>query len=141
MPWLTCHTPQTRKHLVQVAQRLRGSVCSKQAAYGDVLCPLIAEACIAVCPPNTANFEVDNVRVCKIVGAGVHDSSLVRGVVIRRGPEGTIKSTTDAKVAVFAQGVDTSSTETKVLFYCTMFNQICPGLSSLSPGMDCACCF
>ena len=59
-------------------------MCSKQAAYGDVLCPLIAEACIAVCPPNTANFEVDNVRVAKIVGAGVSDSSLVRGVVIRR---------------------------------------------------------
>ena len=101
--------------VLQVAKRLRGSVCSKQQAYGDVLCPLIAEACIAVCPPNAANFEVDNVRVCKIVGAGVSNSSVVRGVVIRRGPEGTIKSATDAKVAVFAQGVDTSSTETKVL--------------------------
>ena len=67
----------------QVAARLRSSVLSKQPSYGDVLCPLIAQACIAVCPANAHNFDVDNVRVCKIAGGGVADSSLVRGVVIR----------------------------------------------------------
>lgn len=35
-------------------------------------------------------------------------------MVLKRGAEGTVTKVTDAKVAVFAQGVDTSSTETKV---------------------------
>ncbi|KAK9801408.1 hypothetical protein WJX73_007565 [Symbiochloris irregularis] len=97
----------------QIAKRIRGSVTSKQAGYEDILCRLIAAACIEVCPKNPANFNVDNVRVCKIPGSGVHDSTVLHGIVLKRGTEGVIKNVTDAKVAVFVQGVDTSSTETK----------------------------
>ncbi len=76
---------------------------------------MAAQACIDVVPKNTANFNVDNVRVVKILGGGAHDSKVVKGVVIKRSTEGAINDVTDAKVAVFAQGVDTASTETKVL--------------------------
>ena len=100
---------------MQVAQRIKGSVSSKQYGFEDLLCPLIAQACIDVCPKNANNFNVDNVRVVKITGSGAYNSSVVKGIVIKRDTEGTVKSVTDAKVAVFAQGVDTSSTETKVL--------------------------
>lgn len=72
------------------------------------------QTCIEVCPKNPANFNVDNVRVVKISGGGAHDSKVVKGVVIKRSTEGSIKDVADAKVAVFAQGVDTASTETKV---------------------------
>ncbi|DBA68483.1 TPA: hypothetical protein ACH3X2_013770 [Trebouxia sp. C0005] len=96
-----------------VAQRIRGAVSSKQYGFEDLLCPLIAQACIDVCPKNPNNFNVDNVRVIKITGSGAYNSSVVKGIVIKRDTEGTVKSVTDAKVAVFAQGVDTSSTETK----------------------------
>ena len=65
-------------------------------------------------PKNSANFNVDNVRVVKILGGGAHDSKVVKGVVIKRSTEGAIQDVTDAKVAVFAQGVDTAATETKV---------------------------
>ena len=117
---------------MQVAQRIRGSVSSKQAGYEDVLCRLIAAACIDVCPKNPANFNVDNVRVCKIAGSGVHDSTVVRGVVLKRDTEGVIKNVADAKVAVFVQGVDTSSTETKV---CLIWRHIAAqaGLPVASP--------
>lgn len=64
-------------------------------------------------PKNPANFNVDNVRVVKIPGGGAGDSRVLKGVVVKRGAEGNIKDVADAKVAVFAQGVDTSSTETK----------------------------
>lgn len=96
-----------------VAVRIKGSVSSKQYGYEDLLAPLISEACIDVCPKNPHNFNVDNVRVVKINGGGVHDSSVVKGMVLKRGVEGSVTAVTDAKVAVFAQGVDTSSTETK----------------------------
>ena len=35
-------------------------------------------------------------------------------MVLKRGVEGSVTRVADAKVAVFSQGVDTSSTETKV---------------------------
>ena len=77
-------------------------------------CAAAAQACIDVVPKNPANFNVDNVRVVKILGAGAHDSKVVKGVVIKRSTEGAIQDVSDAKVAVFAQGVDTAATETKV---------------------------
>ncbi|BDA41671.1 T-complex protein 1 subunit theta [Coccomyxa sp. Obi] len=97
----------------EVTKRIKASVCTKQYGHEDLLSPLIAQACIDVVPKNPANFNVDNVRVVKIAGGGAHDSRVVKGVVIKRGTEGSIKDMTDAKVAVFAQGVDTASTETK----------------------------
>jgi len=97
----------------EVTTRIKGSVCSKQYGLEDTLCPLIAKACISVCPENEKNFSVDNVRVSKLPGGGVYDSSVVKGMVIQRGVENSITSVTDAKVAVFAQGVDTATTDTK----------------------------
>ncbi|KAL4533209.1 hypothetical protein Ndes2526A_g08653 [Nannochloris sp. 'desiccata'] len=96
-----------------VAERIKGSISSKQFGYESLLGPLIAEACIDVVPKNPNNFNVDNVRVVKITGGGIHDSSVIKGLVIKRGVEGTIQSIENAKVAVFAQAVDTSATETK----------------------------
>lgn len=101
---------------MQVERRILGSLSSKLYGFEKILSPLVTEACIAVCPKNKHNFNVDNVRVVKIPGGGVQDSLLVHGVVIRREPEGSIRSAKKAKVAVFAQGVDTASTETKVIF-------------------------
>lgn len=89
-------------------------VISAFHAAHNILAPGTLQACIEVCPKNPANFNVDNVRVVKISGGGAHDSKVVKGVVIKRSTEGSIKDVADAKVAVFAQGVDTASTETKV---------------------------
>ena len=47
----------------QVADRLRGALKSKQNGYEDTLAPLVAQACVDVCPDNKQNFNVDNVRV------------------------------------------------------------------------------
>jgi T-complex protein 1 subunit theta len=58
-------------------------------------------------------FNTDQVRVAKIIGAGVSDSTIVRGFVVPRDAEGQIKHVTAAKVAVFAGGIDLAKTETK----------------------------
>lgn len=86
------------------------------------------QACIDVVPKNPANFNVDNVRVVKILGGGAHDSRVVKGVVIKRSTEGSIQDVTDAKVAVFSQGVDTASTETKVITAVRLSE--CPAVST-----------
>ncbi|XP_074574271.1 T-complex protein 1 subunit theta-like [Curcuma longa] len=97
----------------EVFNRMRASVASKQFGQEDILCPLIADACIQVCPKNPANFNVDNVRVAKLLGGGLHNSLVVRGMVLKGDTVGTIKRVEKAKIAVFAGGIDTSATETK----------------------------
>ncbi|WCJ30908.1 T-complex protein 1 subunit theta [Euphorbia peplus] len=97
----------------EVVIRMKAAVASKQYGQEDVLSSLIADACIQVCPKNPANFNVDNVRVAKLVGGGLRDCTIVRGMVLRSDAVGTIKRIEKAKVAVFAGGVDSSATETK----------------------------
>ncbi|CAD6332798.1 unnamed protein product [Miscanthus lutarioriparius] len=85
----------------EVVLRMRSAVASSSLA------------CIQVCPKNPANFNVDNVRVAKLLGGGLHNSSVVRGMVLKNDAVGSIKRVEKAKIAVFAGGVDTSATETK----------------------------
>lgn len=51
-----------------VSNRLKCPLAAKQFGYEDVLAPLIAKACVSVCPKNPVNFNVDNVRTIKIPG-------------------------------------------------------------------------
>lgn len=39
-------------------------------------------------PPNPKNFNVDNVRVVKIMGGSLSGSRVVQGMVLGREPEG-----------------------------------------------------
>jgi T-complex protein 1 subunit theta len=97
----------------QVSTVLKTALGSKQYGFHEALAPILAEACIQVCPKNPSNFNVDNVRVAKILGGGVTDTRAVKGFVLPRGAEGTIKHVTGAKVAVYASGLEPSKTDTK----------------------------
>lgn len=70
--------------------QLAVAVCDHAYAVGyeDFFCKLIAKACKMALPDNPLNFSVDNVRVCKVVGAQVTDSEVVPGMVIDRTVEG-----------------------------------------------------
>jgi T-complex protein 1 subunit theta len=46
--------------------RLQGTISSKQYGFEDLITRLVAKACVDVCPKNPNNFNVDNVRVCKV---------------------------------------------------------------------------
>uniref|UniRef100_A0A8C6Q3Y1 T-complex protein 1 subunit theta n=1 Tax=Nothobranchius furzeri TaxID=105023 RepID=A0A8C6Q3Y1_NOTFU len=59
------------------------------------------------------NFNVDNVRVCKILGCGVTNSSMLHGMVFKKEAEGDVTSVKDAKIAVFSCPFDCMVTETK----------------------------
>lgn len=97
----------------EVILRMKAAVASKQYGQEDILCPLIADACIQVCPKNPINFNVDNVRVAKLLGGGLHNCTTVRGMVLKGDTVGSIKRIEKAKVVVIAGGVDTTATETK----------------------------
>ncbi|CAO1620472.1 unnamed protein product [Parajaminaea phylloscopi] len=119
-------TPLTVESL---ALALRPCIASKQYGQEDVLAPLVAQAVSLVLPPSASSsssagggekglglkdFNVDNVRVVKIMGGALADSRVVRGMLFNREPEGIVKKIKDgAKVAVFSCGLDISQTETK----------------------------
>ena len=52
-----------------------------------------------MCPKNPANFNVDNVRVAKLVGGGLNNSSIVNGMVLKGDTVGTMKRVEKAKVS------------------------------------------
>lgn len=53
-----------------------------------LLSKLVAEAALAVMPKNPKDFNVDSVRVVKVLGGGLEASRVVRGMVFGREPEG-----------------------------------------------------
>ncbi|KAI2788450.1 putative T-complex protein 1 subunit theta [Penicillium oxalicum] len=97
----------------ELSKALRTVVASKQSGTEDALAALVAEAVLAVLPKNPANFNVDNVRVVKIMGGSLEQSKVVKGMVFGREPDGIIKKAQKAKVGVFSCPIDISQTETK----------------------------
>lgn len=99
----------------QVAQVLESVLGTKYAGYQTVLAPYVAQACISVMPsaPKKPSLNVDSVRVCKLQGGTIGDSTVMKGIVVSRDTAGTIKRAEKAKVAVFGCGIEASSTETK----------------------------
>ena len=82
----TLPTPLTQTSL---ATALKPAIASKQYGFEDTLSSLVAEAALTVMPANPKNFNVDNVRVVKIMGGSLASSKVVRGMVFGREPEGT----------------------------------------------------
>ncbi|KAK2847608.1 hypothetical protein FQN49_005723 [Arthroderma sp. PD_2] len=97
----------------ELGKALKTVIGSKQSGSEEILAPLVAEAVLGVLPRNPANFNVDNVRVVKIMGGSLEQSRVVKGMVFAREPEGSIKKAKKAKVGVFSCPLDISQTETK----------------------------
>ncbi|KAF9445270.1 T-complex protein 1 [Macrolepiota fuliginosa MF-IS2] len=92
---------------------LKPAIAAKQYGQEDTLASLVADAALSVMPPNPKNFNVDNVRVVKIMGGSLAGSKVVQGMVFGREPEGDVKKVHKAKVAVFTSALDVAQTETK----------------------------
>lgn len=98
----------------EVEKRVKAVIGAKQQGVEDVLSRLVVKACATVCQKGQEfNFNVDNVRVAKLSGSGIEESSVVNGLLLRRDAESSIKHASEAKVAVYNTAVDTQTTETK----------------------------
>ncbi|KAL6098634.1 cct8 [Pungitius sinensis] len=107
-----CSSAENLHDVKQVTALIRTAVMSKQYGNEDFLANLIAQACVSIFP-ESGNFNVDNVRVCKILGCGVTASSMLHGMVFKKEAEGDVTSVKDAKIAVFSCPFDCMVTETK----------------------------
>lgn len=97
----------------QLKQVLRTAIMSKQYGQEDFVADLIYKACSAVVNETDTAFNVDNIRVCKILGSSLYRSEVVNGMVFKRFVEGNLTSAVNAKVALYACPVDIMQTETK----------------------------
>ncbi|TIC74349.1 IKI3-domain-containing protein [Wallemia mellicola] len=96
-----------------LVKSIKTSLGSKQFGNEDFLSDLVADAAITVMPKDPSQFNIDNVRVVKIMGGNLYESRVLRGMVFGRQPEGVARNAQKAKVAVFTCGIDISQTETK----------------------------
>jgi len=113
LPKLVVGKAEDLYDLEKVKNYLRASVMSKQYDNEELIAALVAKACVQTCPKNSSNFNVDNIRICKILGSGVHSSTVMNGMVFRRGSETEHKQVENARVVVFACPFDLTQTETK----------------------------
>jgi len=132
LPELTCWEVKDIRNHEQVTKALKTVIGSKQYGNEDFLSDLVARACIGILPEKTA-FNVDNIRICKILGSGIQSSSVVQGMVFRRTVEGSITSIEKAKLAVYSCPFDISTTETKG----TVLIKTAEELANFSRGEEC----
>mmetsp|Transcript_11219 Transcript_11219/g.30331 ORF Transcript_11219/g.30331 Transcript_11219/m.30331 type:complete len:542 (+) Transcript_11219:45-1670(+) len=107
------HTLDDVHDATKVASAIRAVISSKQYGIEDFVAPMVARACVSVMPQSPKMFNVDNVRVAKILGGVAGASDIVRGMVLLREPLGTVTHVTDAKIAVYGCPIDATATETK----------------------------
>lgn len=97
----------------KVKEVLRSAIMSKQYGQEEFVSELIFKACSAVVNKTNTAFNVDNIRVCKILGSTLYRSEVVNGMVFKRFVEGNTTGAVNAKVALYACPVDIIQTETK----------------------------
>ncbi|XP_022122530.1 T-complex protein 1 subunit theta [Pieris rapae] len=112
LPELVCFEIKDCKNFDDVVKGIKPSIMSKQYGNEDFIANLVGKACIGILPEKTT-FNVDNIRICKILGAGLLQSDVLSGMVFKREVEGDISNITKAKVAVYSCPVDITQTETK----------------------------
>ena len=110
---LTCHKLVDPRDPVELQRCIKAVIASKQFGIEDFLSKKIVEACVYAMPTNPVKFNVDNVRVQKILGGGSHDTQVVHGIVVIRGSETSVRHVQKAKVAVFNTNIEMQQGETK----------------------------
>jgi T-complex protein 1 subunit theta len=100
-------------NIAELESAIKPVIASKQYGNHDWLSAKIAEACVYTMPKNKIKFNVDNVRIQKILGGGINDSQVIHGVVVTKASETSVKRVTNAKVAVFNTNIEMQQGETK----------------------------
>lgn len=97
----------------ELQKAVKCAISAKSRGHEWWLSPLVVEAARLTMPSNQKSFNVDSVRVVKVMGGSMSDSKVVRGMVFGREPESTRRKQLNAKVAVFSCPIDIGQTETK----------------------------
>jgi T-complex protein 1 subunit theta len=98
---LTCFKVADLHNREEAIKAIRPAIASKQAGYEDFLAGLIVDASQKALGKD-GSFNVDNVRMIKLPGAGVLSSKVIHGMVFNREVESAVNSIKNAKVRIHA---------------------------------------
>jgi len=115
LPTLVVKTVENVRDPVDLKLAIKSVLATKQYGYEDLLSELVVSACQTTMSP-TAKFpklNLDSVRIAKLRGGSLGQSSIVKGMVILRDAEGQVKKAENAKVIVFGCGIEAATTEAK----------------------------
>lgn len=115
LPTLVVKTVENVRDPVDLKLAIKSVLATKQYGYEDLLSELVVSACQTTMSP-TAKFpklNLDSVRIAKLRGGSLSQSSIVKGMVILRDAEGQVKKAENAKVIVFGCGIEAATTEAK----------------------------
>ncbi len=110
---LTCYKCENIKDYDELKKCIKTSIASKQYGLEDFLAGLIGAACLHAMPEEAHKFNVDQVRVMKVLGGSLQDSEVIHGMCIFRQSETSIHHVTNAKIAVFNTSIEQHQGETK----------------------------
>ena len=110
---LSCYTVSNVRDRTEIQKCIRTAIASKQHGLEDFFSGLIAEASLYAMPNDSNKFNVDSVRVQKILGGTINDSQVIHGMVVLRGSETSIHEIKNAKIAVFNTSIEMQQGETK----------------------------
>lgn len=113
LPSMVVHTVGDIRDKATMVRAIRPVLMSKQYGNEDLLTDVCVTAAQMVLPAQGKSFNPDNVRVCKILGSGLVQTKVIKGMVFNRATEGSVTSKTNAKIAVFNVPMDFTQTETK----------------------------
>lgn len=98
---------------IEVAMAVKTALMSKMYGQEDFLAEIVSRACINTVGANASAFNVDNIRILKVLGADLYSSEVMPGMAFKKDVEGTISRVANAKIAVFTCPIDNLLTETK----------------------------
>lgn len=111
---LVCKTVADVHDKAEIEKAIFSVLSAKQSGYAEPLSTLVTEACLLILSDSKRpSLNMDGVRIAKLIGGNVLDSKVVKGMVLRRPPEGARTKATSAKVALFGTSVEAAQTETK----------------------------
>jgi T-complex protein 1 subunit theta len=103
---LSCYSVENIRDRNDIQNSIKSAIASKQYGLENFLSGLIAEAALYAMPTDSNKFNVDAVRVQKILGGTINDSQVIHGMVVLRGSETTITEVRQAKIAVFNTSIE-----------------------------------
>ncbi|KAK6588425.1 hypothetical protein RS030_4648 [Cryptosporidium xiaoi] len=104
------------KNQEDLANFIRPIIATKHHGYIELMTKLTSEAVASVMPSsgNLSEFDVDNIRIVKLLGGSPLQSFSLNGMLVNREPTGTVRSiNNNCNVMVLGCGLEMTGTESK----------------------------
>lgn len=115
LPTLVHKSVTNPRDVKELTAAIKSVLSTKQYGYEDLLSELVVKAALTTVSPTSSkpSVNLDSVRVAKLPGGSVNQSTVIKGMVLLRDTEGIVKKVENAKVAVYGCGFETGATEAK----------------------------